>query len=403
MLEETTAPFWRTPYADTLLQWIFEPDPLIHIVTGPRGAGKTTMVLQVLQECGQPYHYAVPNLQSTEYPSWITEQWEQGQTVSNDNGGAALVLDEIQNISNWPETIKFLQDRDGRSGAKMPVIIVGPSHLLDQTDMSQALEGYFAISRIPHWNYGETEKAFGWSLEEFILQGGFPGTGPMIREPERLASYIRDSIIEPTISEDLHVLFGRRTQRSELVRSLLNLACTRCSEIMTYQRIMEESPEGSVPTLKRYLHYLYLASLVDLPEKYIKEIPINSTSPRLQPLSTGLATTYSSVSLEEWRQQPDLWTQLVKCAVGAHLHNWAFASRRNIYHWTKTQYQVDFVIPNGERLAAIQINDGRSNIESSLEQFAKSYRNTTPLTIGPDGIPLEEFLSNPPTVWLTAR
>ena len=38
--------------------------------------------------------------------------------------------------------------------------------------------------------------AFDWDLEQFVYFGGYPGSAPLIREPERWKRYIIDSLIE---------------------------------------------------------------------------------------------------------------------------------------------------------------------------------------------------------------
>ena len=88
----------------------------------------------------------------------------------------------------------------------MHAILLGSSPLLVHKGISESLAGRFEMLRVPHWSFGEMRDAFGWNLEQQILHGGYPGTAPLVKEPERLANYIRDAIVKPTISRDISSL-----------------------------------------------------------------------------------------------------------------------------------------------------------------------------------------------------
>ena len=135
-------------------------------------------------------------------------------------------------------------------------------------------------------------------------------------------------------------------------------------------------------------------------QKYGGEVRRRSSSPKLQPMDTGLVTASSSLALGSWKQEPDRWGRLVECAVGAHLCNWAFSSgRHDVFYWTERNQEVDFVVPHEGRLFAIEVKSGRVRALHGMERFVKSHSSAVPLLVGTGGIPLEEFLSRPPTAW----
>ena len=46
-------------------------------------------------------------------------------------------------------------------------------------------------------------EAFGFSIDDFVMFGGYPGAVPYVKDEERWKAYLRDSIIEPSISRDI--------------------------------------------------------------------------------------------------------------------------------------------------------------------------------------------------------
>ena len=399
MMDNPQAPFWRRPYADILLERADQPRRFMQVISGPRQVGKTTMVLQVLERCGKTHHYATADSPVLQTSVWISQQWNQARALSRDNDGAVLVLDEIQKVEGWPEAVKLLWDEDTRNGSELQVILMGSSPLLVHKGLSESLAGRFEMLRVPHWSFGEMRDAFGWNLEQHILHGGYPGTAPLIEDPERLANYIRDAIVEPTVSRDILSLTDVR--RPALLRRLFELACSHCAEILSYNKMLGQMQDANnVTTLVHYLGLLGDAGMVRGLQKYGGEVRRRSSSPKLQPMDTGLVTASSSVALGSWKQEPDRWGRLVECAVGAHLCNWAFSSgRHDVFYWTERNQEVDFVVPHEGRLFAIEVKSGRVRALHGMERFVKSHSAAVPLLVGTGGIPLEEFLSKPPTAW----
>src|SRR5207253_6303430 len=80
-----------------------------------------------------------------------------------------LVLDEIQKISGWSETVKRLWDEDTAAGRKLKVMILGSAPLLVQRGLTESLAGRFEIVRLGHWSFRSEERREGKSVS---LGGG---------------------------------------------------------------------------------------------------------------------------------------------------------------------------------------------------------------------------------------
>ena len=78
-----------------------------------------------------------PTLRSRE---WIEQQWEAARLKAKSANGAVLVLDEIQKISDWSETVKRLWDADTRARAPLKVVLLGSAPLLIQRGLTESLD-----------------------------------------------------------------------------------------------------------------------------------------------------------------------------------------------------------------------------------------------------------------------
>lgn len=114
-----------------------------------------------------------------------------------------LVIDEIQKISNWSEIVKKEWDRDTREKRGLKVLLLGSSRLLIQQGLTESLAGRFELIRMGHWSYNEMKEAFGWTLDQYIYYGGYPGTAQLVANESRWKRYVKDSLIEAALSNDV--------------------------------------------------------------------------------------------------------------------------------------------------------------------------------------------------------
>ena len=202
---------------------LHEPRRFIQVISGARQVGKTTLITQAAEKCGLPFRYASADEPTLRGPEWIAQQWDAARLVADDgeNDGALLILDEVQKAPNWSEVVKRLWDEDTRSRRRLKVVLSGSAQLLIGRGLTESLAGRFELLHVPHWSFLEMRTAFGWSLEEFLFYGAYPGAASLAREPARWSRYIRDSLIETTIARD--VLLLSRVDKPALLRRLFEL------------------------------------------------------------------------------------------------------------------------------------------------------------------------------------
>jgi uncharacterized protein len=383
-----------------LLRRLREPRRFLQVLTGPRQVGKTTLARQVMEAISLPAHYASADEPALKSREWIAQQWDIGRLEAR-KGKALLVLDEIQKVTGWSESVKQLWDTDTRSKTPLRVLLLGSSPLLIQSGLTESLAGRFEIISAPHWSFAEIRDAFGWNVEQFIYYGAYPGAAPIIGEPERWRRYIIDSLIETTISRD--ILLMTRVDKPALLRRLFQLACDYSGQVLSYQKMLGHLTDaGNTVTLAHYLQLLRGAGVVaGLPKYSRAKVRQRGSSPKLQVLNTGLMTSSAGLGFTETRQNGDHWGRLVESAVGAHLLNDTLGSNIEVTYWRERNQEVDFVLERGHTLIAIEVKSGRHrDAHSGTEAFRALFNPLRTLLIGADGIPLEEFLSSPVSEWL---
>ena len=392
---------YTRPQTNILLQRLSEPRRFIQIVAGPRQVGKTTLVRQVLESSGLPYHYASADEPSLRGPAWIDQQWNTARRLAGE-ATAALALDEVQKIPAWSEAVKRLWDEDARSGLPLHVVLLGSAPLLIQHGLSESLAGRFEMLRVPHWTFSEMRTAFGFSLEDFIYFGSYPGAAPLIGEPARWARYILDALIEPTISRD--VLLLSRVDKPALLRRLFELGCRYSGQVLSYTKMLGQLQDaGNTTTLAHYLDLLSGAGLLTgLPKFSGQAVRQRASSPKLQVLNTALISAQSGLSPAEAREDGEFWGRLVESAVGAYLANAATESTHELFYWRERGEEVDFVLRSGQKLVGIEVKSSRPRgARVGLDAFAQAYSPEKVLLVGGDGIPVDEFLSLSVDVWLS--
>jgi hypothetical protein len=228
---------YTRPQATVLKRRIAEPRRFILAVAGPRQVGKTTLMQQVTDASGLSTRYASADEPTLRGPEWLEQQWEAARLEASDAGraGAVLVLDEIQKVQGWSESVKRLWDEDTRARRPLKVILLGSAPLLIQKGLTESLAGRFEVLHLPHWSFVEMREAFGWSLEQFLFHGGYPGAAPLVDEPGRWARYILDSLVETTISRD--VLLLSRVDKPALLRRLFQIGCSYSGQILSYTKM----------------------------------------------------------------------------------------------------------------------------------------------------------------------
>ncbi|MET0089020.1 MAG: ATP-binding protein [Candidatus Thiodiazotropha sp.] len=413
---------YRRPESTTLHERLREAPRFLIIVAGPRQVGKTTMVRDVLADypherysfvaVDSPEESPLTDIGQTIAPTqrqlaeprdsvWLVDIWQRARTTArSDSEGHILVLDEIQKIPSWSDTVKGLWDADRTEGLPLHVILLGSSPLLMQHGMSESLTGRFETIHLTHWSFREMVDAFDFDLEDYLYFGGYPGSTPLIRDEARWRNYVNTGLIEPSIEKD--ILMMTRVDKPALLRQLFHLGCRYSGQELSYNKMLGQLQDaGNTVTLAHYLDLLGNAGLIrGLPKYAGQHHRRRASSPKLSVLNMALMSAGSGYSKAEAQADRGYRGRMVESAVGAHLHNTA-SPECHIHYWRDGTNEVDFVLERGERLAAVEVKSN-TVLEKNrgMSEFQKNFGDCRQLLIGDGGIPLAEFLSYPADHWL---
>ena len=370
---------------------LVEERRFIQIVTGPRQTGKTTAVLQTLEELDKQSRYVSADDPGINSAEWLRNEWEQARVLAK-SSEAILVVDEIQKINNWSSMVKSLWDEDSRTQSTLKVVLTGSSSLLVQKGLAESLMGRFELLYSPHWNYKECMEAFCYSLDDFLFFGGYPGSAPLIGDENRWARYMGMSIVEPTISQD--ILMMEEVRKPALLRALFMLGSGYGAQELSFTKILGQLQDaGNTVTLAHYLDLLGKAGMLTGLQNYSGgQIRMRKSSPRFMVYDTSLMTYADGARRKRFLDSPSDRGHLVESAVGAYLLSRGIEEGFEVCWWRDRDNEVDFVIKKGNQLTAIEVKSGRvKNIGGSLV-FKQRYPEALSLVIGSANHGLEDFL-----------
>lgn len=373
----------------------------IQILAGPRQVGKTTLAQQLTETINIPFHYVTADEPTLKGPGWIESQWETARLkTERASREALLIIDEVQKLPDWIETVKRLWDEDTRTNIPLKVLLLGSSVLLIHQGLSESLAGRFELIPVTHWSLSEMQECFGMTLEQFICYGGYPGAAGLIDDPPRWRNYLRDSLIETTISRD--ILLTNRVHKPALFRQLFFLACEYSGQVVSYQKMTGQLQEaGNTTTLSHYLQLLGSAGLVcGIPKYAGQQIRMRSSSPKLMVYNTALMSALIETDTSQIRANPEQWGRWVESAVGAHLLNSALHENVEIYYWREGGREVDFLLKKADRLTTVEVKSTAKKASTEgMAAFEKAFGKCRKLIVGGQGIPIEEFLQRPAAHW----
>ncbi len=389
---------YQRKHLSVLSKRVLEKRKFIQIIAGPRQVGKTTLVHQLISSLSIHCHFISTDDSGSFDSVWIQQQWETAriklkQSARNE---LLLVIDEIQKVKNWSETIKSLWDKDTAENTDIKVILLGSSRLLLQQGISESLAGRFEMILMGHWSFSEMQEAFGLSVDQYIWFGGYPGSASLVADEGRWKEYIKYSIIETTISRDILLL--TRVDKPALLRNLFELGCRYSGQILSFNKMLGQLHDaGNTTTLSHYLDLLTTAGMLTGIEKFSgSRISQKSSSPKFQVINTGLISAQSNYTFQQYKQKPDFWGRMAESCVGSHLINCSLSSGINLYYWREGNFEVDYILEYNEKILAIEVNSGLENKTPGMNKFSAQYHPDKVLLVGPSGLSIQEFLSQDP-------
>ena len=369
------ARLFERPFVAELLHRLQGTPGLMQVLIGPRQVGKTTGVRQLMAQCDWPAHYANADDVLTSDRSWLLQQWQQALLLGPD---ALLVIDEIQKVPNWSETLKALWDpQPGR----LRVLLLGSSALQIQTGASESLAGRFELLRVHHWTFAELQSAFGYDLPRYLAFGGYPGSVALEGDPDRWYAYMKDAIVEAVIGRD--ILQSRKVSNPALFRQAFEILCAYPAQEISYTKLLGQLQDrGNTDLVKYYIELYGSAFLLHALQKYAaKNWLSRSSSPKMLPACPALYSMVAGVSVDT---NPEQRGRAFELAVGAEL----MQQPGQLFYWRERNDEVDFVYQYRDRLYAIEVKSGRKKSARGLEVFGSQVPKALRIIVTPDNFAL---------------
>lgn len=382
----------RSQYKE-VMERMNEPRRFIQVLAGPRQVGKSTLIGQVLNDCTLPhYSYNADGVDEND-SDWIRRIWESTrvQMDSKQQTEVVLVIDEIQKIRQWSEIVKREWDADTRDKRQLKLFLLGSSRLMLRKGLTESLAGRFELIRLGHWTLSEMQDAFGWTLDQYIYYGGYPGTAGLSEDMRRWKRYVRESLVAPAIEKD--VILTSNIYKPALMKQLFELGCSYSAEQLSLTKVVGQLQDaGNVTTLSSYLNILRECNLLTGLQKFAHDGARRYQSvPKFQVYNNALLTAYRGTSYDKDRTDPQIWGRWVESAVGAYLLGGAEEGDYGVYYWRERSDEVDFVVVHQGEVIALEVKSGRRGMNSGLPLFCQKFNPRRAFVVGTDGVPLEDF------------
>jgi predicted AAA+ superfamily ATPase len=238
-------PSWRRAVFNELLAWIREPPaPRAVLLSGPRQVGKTTLLLQAIDDLLKAGVNPANILYATfDHPVFklaglesVLEAWRELEPKAE--GPEYLFLDEAQFIRDFGTWAKhqvdfFKHRRIVFTGSAMPLVNsnqesgVGRWHMLRISTLSfyeylqikkialptipsiNALSDLFTLKTAELHRLTESAQSLIGHFHEYLIRGGFPQTA-LVESVSQSQRLLREDIIDKVLKRDMTAIFGVR-------------------------------------------------------------------------------------------------------------------------------------------------------------------------------------------------
>lgn len=372
-----------------------EQRKFIQVVMGARQIGKSTVVKQVLKDISIPFQlFSADNVPATN-SAWISNCWAAVRSLKENNGWncVILVIDEIQKIANWSEVVKKEWDEDTFHDCNIKVLLLGSSRVLLEKGLSESLAGRFEEIRMSHWSYSEMRDCFGFSVDQYLYYGSYPGAATLVEEQDRFQQYIQSAIIEATINKD--ILMDTPISKPALLRQTFELGAAYSGNLLSLNKMLGSLQDaGNASTLAGYIDLLEESGLLCGLQKYSIDTARRKASiPKLQVFNNALKMVYTPVTFEQALLDRKAWGHIFESGIGAYLVSQGFVHRFEVFYWRERNDEVDFVLRKKGLIIAIEVKSNAEKKTGGLEKFRELFAPRAAFIVGDGGISVEDFLS----------
>ena len=359
-----------------------EPRRFIQVVMGPRQVGKSTVVKQVLQDFDLPFLlFSADNVPASN-SAWVSNCW-----------AAVRSQKEIQKIANWSEVVKKEWDDDTFHNLDIRVLLLGSSRVMLEKGLSESLAGRFEEIRMSHWSYAEMKECFGYTLDQYMFYGGYPGAAELIADPDRWEQYIQSAIIDTTINKD--ILMDTPISKPALLRQTFELGAAYSGEVLSLSKMLGSLQDaGNTVTLAGYINLLDESGMLCGIQKYSMDTARRRASiPKLQVYNNALKAIFNPYTFQQAILDRRAWGRIFESSIGAWLVSQAFVHRFEVFYWRERDLEVDFILRKKGIVIAIEVKSNAEKNTKGLNSFKERFNPKAAFIVGDGGISPTDFLT----------
>jgi uncharacterized protein len=348
----------RRLMTDTLLAAAKEYN--VVTLTGPRQAGKTTLVRAVFPD----HHYC--NLENPELRRLASEDPRQFFHLHKE----PLILDEIQRV---PELLSWIQVRVDEGSSKGAFILTGSHQLLLHEAVAQSLAGRTALLRLLPLSIRELERSGASTDKNELLH---KGCLPRIYNDHQDPSTAYGNYFRTYVERDVRQLMELRNQ--QLFETFMRLLAGRVGQPLNLSAMSGEVGVSGT-TLKQWLSILEASYVVfRLPPYYRNFGKRLVKSPKIYFTEPGLACWLLGIESASEAARDPLHGNLFENLVVAEALKARFNAGRepHLYFWQDSHHnEVDLVFDRQRNLIPIEIKSAMTwhrELGSNLLKFQRS-------------------------------
>ncbi len=311
--------------------------PVVAIL-GPRQVGKSTLAKYLWEELPEDRRVYL----DLELPSDLAKL-EDAEWFFSQNKGKLICIDEIQRKADLFPVIRSLTDSWGGNGH---FLILGSASMDLIRQSSETLAGRISFHYLGPFAYEEVKGRY--SLEEYILRGGFPRS--LLARNIEVSMRWRENFITTFIERDLSNWFQVSTGN---VRRLWQMLAHWSGQVLNYSSLSNSLDISSI-TVKRYLDLLQGTYMLHVLPPYLANVGKRLVkSPKVYLADSGLMLTFLGITdFNHLLGHPSLgrvWETVVLANLKVY-----FPFYQVYFYRTAQGTEIDFVLTYGDRLWALE-------------------------------------------------
>lgn len=274
----------RSPGLDRLSRIRDAPKGFVHVVTGVRRCGKSTLMEQRMRLRMDDAFYL--NFESAALAGIDLKDARRLDSAIDSTGARALFFDEIQQMKGWEQYIRTKLD-EGFS-----IVVTGSNASLLGMELGTKLTGRHVDSELFPFDYAEflaftKMKANARSTEEYLRRGGFPAF--LATGDDRLL----ETLFEDIVIRDVAVRYGIR--EIEALRRLAAYLVDNIGGRMSAAKLRQPLSIASSSTILKWCDCFSEAYLFDFIPKFSPSVKVQIANPRkVYCIDTGLQHVMSA-------------------------------------------------------------------------------------------------------------